>query len=156
MRRTIPMLVAFAWLGACGGDAPQEEVPAQGPTRADSVGLAVAAFDATLFDTISWETEQAAIDRGGLVYRISCSKCHGDAGRGNGNFVLQGDTLRPPSFLATDWRFVDDGPGLRQQIFTGTAAGMPYWGLLGQSNRDIDAVATYITDYLRPTYGEGV
>ena len=152
MRRMITVLIALAWLGACSQEAPQEEV-AQGPTWADSVELAESAFDATVFDTISWENEQAAIDRGGLVYRVSCSRCHGDGGRGNGNFVMRGDTLRPPSFLTDDWRFAEDGPGLRRQIFTGTAAGMPYWGLLGQSNRDIDAVAKYIVLFLRPNYG---
>ena len=155
MRRMITMLIAFAWLGACAQEAPQEEVP-QGPSRADSVDSAMAAFDAAVFDTISWETEQAAIDRGGLVYRISCSKCHGDGGRGNGNFTVQGDTLRPPSFLTTDWRFLDDGLGLREAIYVGNILGMPYWGLVGLKYRDIDSVAHYITGYLRPTYGEGM
>lgn len=155
MRRLITLLIAFAWLGACAQEAPQEEA-LPGLSRADSVDTAMAAFDAAVFDTISWETEQAAIDRGGLVYRISCSKCHGDGGRGNGNFTVQGDTLRPPSFLATDWRFLEDGIGLRRQIFIGNVAGMPYWGLVGLKYKDIDAVATYITAYLRPTYGEGM
>ena len=155
MRRTIPMLVALAWLGACAPEAPQEEVP-QGPSRADSVELAVAAFDATVFDTISWESEQAAIDRGGLVYRISCSKCHGDGGRGNGNFVAQGDTLRPPSFLTPDWQYTEDEIGLRERIFSGNVAGMPYWGLVGLGYRDMDAVAKYIVGFLRPNYGEGL
>ena len=155
MRRMITMLIAFAWLGACAQEAPPEEVP-EGPSPAELVDSAMAAFDAAAFDTISWESEQAAIDRGGLVYRISCSKCHGDGGRGNGNFVSKGDTLRPPSFLTADWRFTDDLPGLREQIFVGTADGMPYWGLLGQKYRDIDAAARYIIDYLRPTYGAGM
>ena len=154
MRRLIPTVVAFAWLGACAGEPPpQEEVP-QGPTRADSVGMAMEAFDAAAFDTIQWESTQAAIERGGLVFRISCSKCHGDGGRGNGNFVMQGDTLVPPSFLAADWRFAEDGVGLRQQIYTGNVAGMPYWGLVGLKYRDIDAVARYIMDFLRVNYGE--
>jgi mono/diheme cytochrome c family protein len=153
MRRLIPTVVAFAWLGACAAEAPQEEVP-QGPTRADSVGMAMEAFDAAAFDTIQWESSQAAIERGGLVYRISCAKCHGDGGRGNGNFVMQGDTLRPPSFLAADWRFAGDGVGLRQQIFSGNVAGMPYWGLVGLKYRDVDAVARYITDFLRVNYGD--
>ena len=155
MRRTIPVLAALAWLGACAGEAPQEEV-VQGPTRADSVAIAESAFEATAFDTISWESDQAATERGGLVYRISCAKCHGDGGRGNGNFVHQGDTLRPPSFLTTDWRFAEDPMGLRQAIFTGNVLGMPYWGLVGLKYRDVDAVARYITDFLRPNYGEGM
>ena len=98
--------------------------------------------------------DQEAVERGGLVYRISCSKCHGDGGRGNGNFVLQGDTLRPPSFLASDWRFAEDPVGLRQAIYTGNVAGMPYWGLVGLKYRDIDAVSRYVIDFLRVNYGE--
>lgn len=153
MRRTLPVLAALAWLGACGGGEPPPEVP-EGPSRADSVGMAATAFDSAAFDTISWETDQEAIERGSLVFRISCSKCHGDAGRGNGRFVLEGDTLKPPSFLAADWRFSDDPTGLRRQIFTGNVAGMPYWGLVGLKYRDIDAVAHYIMDFLRPNYGD--
>jgi len=155
MRRTIPVLIAFGWLGACGGEEPQEVVP-EGPSRADSVAVADSAFDATVFDTIAWEDDEAAIERGGLVFRISCSKCHGDGGRGNGNFVFQGDTLRPPSFLTSDWQYAEDAEGLRRRIFTGNIAGMPYWGLVGLGYKDIDAVARYITEYLRPNYGEGM
>lgn len=155
MRRVIPTLIALAWLAACGGKPPAEEqVVMQGPTRADSVAIAQAAFDATVFDTITWKTDQEAIERGGLVFRISCSKCHGDGGRGNGNFVVAGDTLRPPSFLAADWRFVEDPAGLRAYIFAGNEAGMPYWGLVGLKYKDIDAVARYIVDFLRVNYGQ--
>ena len=156
MRRFIPALFAFAWLGACTGEPPASGEPAvQGPSRADSVGLAMEAFDPAAFDTIAWDSAQAAIERGGLAVRISCAKCHGDGGRGNGNFVIQGDTLRPPSFLAEDWRFAEDPVELRRQIYTGNVAGMPYWGLVGLKYRDIDAVARYIIDFLRPTYGQG-
>ena len=154
MRRIIPTIIAFAWLGACGGEPPVQEVVDQGPSRADSVAIAVAAFDPAAFDTISWETPQAAIERGGLVYRISCSKCHGDGGRGNGNFAIAGDTLFPPSFLTADWRFAEDPMGLRQTIFSGNVAGMPYWGLVGLKYRDVDAVARYIVDFLRVNYGD--
>jgi len=155
MRRTIPLLLAFAWLGACGEPPPQEEV-VPGPSRADSVALAQAAFDATVFDTIAWDGDQTAVDRGALVYRVSCSRCHGDGGRGNGNFVVQGDTLRPPSFLAQDWQYAEDPMGLREKIFSGSVANMPYWGLVGLKYYNIDAVAEYIVGFLRPNYGEGM
>jgi mono/diheme cytochrome c family protein len=154
MRRLIPTIIAFAWIGACGGEPPAEEVIPEGPSRADSVAIAQAAFDASAFDTITWKTAQESVERGGLVYRISCSKCHGDGGRGNGNFVLAGDTLRPPSFLTSDWRFAEDPAGLRAYIFSGNVAGMPYWGLVGLKYRDIDSVALYITDFLRVNYGQ--
>jgi len=148
MSRWIPSLAALAVVVACSGEPPAAEAPS-GPTRADSVQMAMAAFDAAAFDTISWESDQAAAERGGLVFRISCSKCHGDRGAGDGGFVLQGDTLRPPSFLAPDWRFADDPMGLRRQIFSGNVAGMPYWGLVGLTYRDIAAVARYVLGTLR-------
>lgn len=154
MRRSVPILFAVSLLAACGGEPPAQEPVQQAPGRADSVAIAMAAFDAAAFDTITWETRQAALERGSIVFRVSCSKCHGDGGRGNGNFVMGGDTLRPPSFLATDWRFASDPVGLRQAIYTGNVAGMPYWGLVGLKYRDLDAVALYIVEFLRPNYGE--
>lgn len=154
MRRSIPLIAAFFCIGAWGCDsaAPPEE-QAQGPSRADSVGIAMQAFDATVFDTIAWESSNEAIQRGGLVFRISCVKCHGELGAGDGNFVLQGDTLRPPSFLAEEWAFADAPLPLRQYIFSGNAAGMPYWGLVGLKYKDIDAVSRYITENLRAAAG---
>jgi len=153
MLRTPGLLIALVWLGACAGERPPTERSST-DVPADSVGVATQAFDSAAFDSIAWDSDQAAIDRGSLVFRISCEKCHGDGGRGNGGFVLEGDTLRPPSFLTAEWRFAEDPLGLRRQIFTGTIAGMPYWGLVGLKYRDVDAVARYITDFLRPNYGE--
>ena len=151
MRRAFSVIVSLAWLGACAGEEPAPMV--EGPTRADSVAMAAEAFDSTAFDTIAWEGQpQTAVERGSLVYRISCSKCHGEVGRGNGGFVYQGDTLAPPTFLSEDWRFAEDPIGLRQYIFTGNVLGMPYWGLVGLQYRDIDAVAVFISDFLRENY----
>ncbi|MFQ5537368.1 MAG: c-type cytochrome [Gemmatimonadota bacterium] len=150
MRRMIPAALSLAWLAACGG-GEQAQAP-QGPTRADSVQMAMAAFDSTAFDTIQWESPDKAIERGSLVFRISCSKCHGEVGRGNGNFVFKGDTLRPPSFLTPDWKYADDPMGLRKKIFSGNVAGMPYWGLVGLKYRDVDAVARFIMEFLRTNY----
>lgn len=133
---------------ACGpAPEPMEEV--QGPTRADTVVMAMEAFDETVFDTIAWESDQARSDRGSLVFNISCSKCHGPRGAGDGGFVMQGDTLRPPSFLRPEWPLAQAPIALRQYIFSGNAAGMPYWGLVGLKYRDIDAVAHFIETPLR-------
>lgn len=153
MRRLFCLTLSLAWLAACGGGEPPAEAEVEGPNRADSVAMAAASYDASVFDTISWDEQpMSAVERGSLVYRISCAKCHGEVGRGNGDFVYQGDTLQPPSFLAEDWRFAGDPDGLREYIFTGNVVGMPYWGLVGLQYRDIDAVSRFITDFLRENY----
>ncbi len=153
MRRIVPLLVALAWVGACSRSEPATQ-GAGGSQGTDSVAMADSTFDSTVFDTLTWKTTQEAHDRGGVVFRVSCQKCHGDAGRGNGNFVLHGDTLRPTSFLAADWRYADDPIGLREKIFVGAPRGMPHWGIIGLGYRDVDAVARYITEVLRAKYKE--
>lgn len=152
MRRTSLTLVALAWLGACGGEAPPPPPAEEAPpklTRADSMKLAEAAFDSTVYDTIQWASEDAAMERGGLVYRISCQTCHGEGGRGGRGFIVQSDTLKPPGFTAADWKYAKDPVGLRKRIFTGAVLGMPYWGLVGMTEKDVDAVARYILGVLR-------
>ncbi len=141
-------------IGACGGPDEAEvraaEEAARYEAQADSVMLAESMYDPAAFDTISWATPEAKMDRGTVVWGVSCSKCHGPTGAGDGRFVQRGDTLYPPSFLDEDWRFADDLDGLRRQVFTGTAQGMPHWGFYGLKFRDIDAVAVYIQEKLRP------
>ena len=155
MRSFIPVVVALAWLGACGGKAPQQDPKvARDSIRADSVALADSVFSPAAFDTIKWKSKAEAIERGSLVFKISCVRCHGDGGGGRTNVVFQGDTLNPPSFLGKDWALATDTMGLRKKIFSGNVAGMPHWGLIGLHYRDVDAVARYITDFLRPNYGE--
>lgn len=152
MRRTIVTLTVLTWLGACGGEAPPPP-PAEEPpptlTRADSVEMALAAFDSTVYDTIQWASDDDAIKRGGLVYRVSCMTCHGEGGTGGRGFIVEGDTLRPPSFVTASWPFASDPVGLRRRIFSGAILGMPYWGLVGMTEKDVDAVARYITEALR-------
>lgn len=141
-RAVLAALLAAA--SGCGSpDAAEEQ--AHAPTSADSAEYAATLFDASAFDSVTWETTQAALDRGGVVFRFSCRKCHGEGGAGDGGFVADGDTLRPPSFLDPAWQFADDLDGLRQEIYTGTGVeGMPHWGLEGLKYRDIDAVAKYL------------
>lgn len=154
-RSTGSILALVLVLGACGDSteeqaalqAEQEAMMAQ--AQADTMAMAVAAFDPAGFDTISWDNQQAAMERGATVFRFSCQKCHGVNGAGDGGFVQAGDTLRPPSFREGDWRFAEDLDGLREQIFVGAAEGMPHWGLEGLKYRDVDAVARYIQSDLR-------
>lgn len=138
-------LAVLMGVAACGG-ADQEEPVTQ---QVDSIAMAAAAYEPAAFDTVTWETETAAVERGGVVWAYSCQKCHGVRGRGDAGFVLRGDTLRPPSFLAIDWQYGNDPDGLRRAIFTGNEEGMPHWGLIGLKAKDIDAVARYILQDLR-------
>lgn len=127
-------------LAACGGDA------GEGAEARDAAEVAAAAvIDPAHFDSIAWSTDRDALARGATVYSYSCARCHGDNGRGDGGYVLQGRLLRPPSFQTEDWRFANDLDGLRQAILRGNDKGMPHWGKAGLTPRDTDAVARYIT-----------
>lgn len=105
---------------------------------------ASAAFDQSVYDTLTWESDQARADRGAQVYNFSCTKCHGDEGLGDAGFVLGGDTLRPPSFREPTWAMAGDLEAIRNAIFVGTKRGMPHWGLEGLKAEAVDAVARYV------------
>lgn len=141
-----PLLVLVAV--ACAAEDEPE------PTM-DPATLAAEAFDPAGFDTISWESSDEATERGGIVYQYSCVKCHGPGGFGDGGFVQNGVTLRPPSFHQTGWEYAGDLEGLRRMIFTGREGGMPHWGLEGLKYRDVDAVSHYILGDLRSDGSQG-
>lgn len=146
MRCFAMFLAALFLTVGCGGGEPPAEEASAGP---DSTALAQAAYDPTMFDTISWESQEEAVERGQVVYRFSCLKCHGERGVGDAGFVRDGDTLQPPSFREADWPYAGDKAGIHEQVFVGTAEFMPHWGLVGLSPRDVDAVAIYIMEELR-------
>jgi mono/diheme cytochrome c family protein len=137
----VALVVAVA---GCGGEQAERQAAAP-----DSVALALAVITPATFDTVSWPSDSAAIARGAVVWTYSCRKCHGVDGSGNGGFVQQGDTVRPPTLLAPEWRLAGDRAAVREQIFTGTNAGMPHWGIVGLKPRDVDAAAIYIEKMLR-------
>jgi mono/diheme cytochrome c family protein len=138
-------LATLVGLVACGGGTSSREAA----VKVDSTGIAAAAYDSTAFDTIHWKDQKEALDRGAVVWAYSCQKCHGDQGRGDAGFVLHGDTLRPPSFLAMDWKYANDPEGIHKAIFAGNKEGMPHWGLVPLPAKDIDAVTQYILKKLR-------
>jgi mono/diheme cytochrome c family protein len=144
--RSLLTLATVTLLAACGGGS--EEAVESGPSAADSVEAAVAQFDPAGFDTITWESHEDAVVRGSVVFSYSCARCHGRYGEGDGGFVSQGDTLRPPDFTTVDWRFIEDLDGLREFIFVGAEGGMPHWGLEGLKYKDVDAVAKFLQDGL--------
>lgn len=141
---SILLATAVVALAACGGGEDAEVQ--QAPSAADTVQAAMAQFDAAAFDTVTWEKPADAVVRGSVVFNYSCKKCHGPQGYGDGGFVMQGDTLRPPSFHDPDWKFKNDLAGLRRQISIGTTEGMPHWGLEGLKAKDVDAVAHFILE----------
>jgi mono/diheme cytochrome c family protein len=151
MRRFITVLALAAISTGCGGGEPAQDQE-EGPTQAqrDTMAMAAEAYDPAAYDTITWDSLGAAVERGQVVYQFSCQKCHGADGAGEAGFVRGGDTLRPPSFAAPDWELAGDTAGIREQIFVGTAESMPHWGLAGLKPRDIEAVSIYILETMRP------
>ena len=142
----LPLAVALATV-TCG---PSEEEIALAEKAAaaaaeDSLlAAADAAFDASVYDTLTYESEEAALERGQQVYTFSCARCHGDQGLGDAEFVHGGETLTPPSFREATWRMAGDKEAIRKAIFVGTAENMPHWGLEGLKAESVEAVARYI------------
>ena len=147
MRRLTMALALPFLLAACGGGDTEE----QAGTAADTVAMALAAYDPALFDTISWSADSAQNNRGVVVWNFSCKKCHGQLGHGDGEDLAKlaelGDTVAPPNF-ATSWRFGSDKEAVIKAIFAGSAEGMPHWGVSGMKPRDIDAVAAYTLQHV--------
>jgi mono/diheme cytochrome c family protein len=151
MKNTSFFLVALLGLAACN-EVP--ETGAAGTATRDTLAAAETQFAETVFDTIQWPSDSAAAERGAVVWKVGCAQCHGLEGRGDAGFVNeQGDTLRPPSFIAPDWQLAQNPREIRRKVYVGNAQGMPHWGLRRMAPRDIDAVTEYITMRLRPRKG---
>ena len=117
--------------------------------RAESVAQAEAQYDASVFDTVTWESPEARLERGAVVWRSSCEKCHGGQGAGDGEMAVA-DSIGMPSFADADWAYAGNVSAIRHRIYVGHESEMPNWGLHGLKYRDVDAVAGYIAEVLRP------
>lgn len=137
------VLLLSAFAAACG-EAPEP----QARTEADLVAQAAIVYDPAAYDTVTWASHEEAIARGRDIFAWACAECHGPRGAGDGGRVVDGDTLRPPSFLADDWAY-DDADALHRKVFVGNELGMPHWGLRQMRPRDIVAVERYIREELR-------
>lgn len=142
-------LLLFAFAG-CGGESAADREARLQAARADSVRMAEEVYDATVFDTVRWESMEAQVQRGAMVWRASCAKCHGTEGRGDGDAAQQLG-LEVPSFLAPDWSLAYEKDSLRHRIFVGLMGPITNWGLHGLKYRDIDAAAAYINTLVAPT-----
>ncbi|UCC70963.1 MAG: c-type cytochrome [Gemmatimonadota bacterium] len=135
--------LALVALAGCGGETAADREARMQAARADSLAMAQELYNATVFDTVSWESPDARVQRGALVWRASCEKCHGEGGRGDG-LGAQQLGIDVPSFLVPDWKYTYEADSLRERIFVGLAGEMPNWGLHGLGYRDIDAAVAYI------------
>lgn len=136
-------LVILVLLTGCAGD------DFEAPSRSARVQEAEAAYQAERFDSISWSDAQRRSRHGNEVYASRCRSCHGTLGRGVTAYARERD-LAVPSLVEPDWRYATSVDSVRHRIFVGHERGMPTWGIAGISPRDIDAVASYVLDVLRP------
>ena len=152
MKKTIVGLALVALLSGCGGGGDEvPEVPAEDAlraARADSVARAVEMYDAAVFDTLTWENDNARWERGGVVWSFTCQRCHGADGKGQGEDAVNFE-ITVPDMTTADWQYAGDLPGIREKIFVGHETEMPSMGLIGLSYQDVDAAAHYIDDLLR-------
>jgi mono/diheme cytochrome c family protein len=118
--------------------------PDRRDVEARETALAEERYDPATFDTVVWVSQEAAIERGRDIYAWVCADCHGPEGRGDGGRVIDGDTIRPPSFHREGWPFADQPDELHRRVFVGNALGMPHWGLRLMRPRDIVALEQYI------------
>lgn len=145
----VGLLARAGWLALVTlalGCGKKEFEPPSDETR---VSEAVADFDPAWFDTIEWaDNEQMLID-GASVYASTCRDCHGTMGAG-GTAYAATRQLAVPSLVSENWEHRDDLPSVRRIVFSGHLGGMPTHGIAGISLREIDAVARYVLEQLRP------
>lgn len=151
MRFSTVCMIALVGLVGCEREAKTQAAAEESPQSAaqDTLAVALAQYNDAVYDTVTSVSKADDLRRGAQVYAWACAQCHGPKGKGDGGFVLNGDTLHPPSFVEPEWRFAKDAPGLRKRIFVGNTRGMPHWGLRQMQARDIKFVQEYILDDLR-------
>jgi mono/diheme cytochrome c family protein len=118
------------------------------PDRGERVREAAAHFAPALFDTITWGAPDQRSQVGNQVYIDKCRTCHGPLGEGQTDYA-RGQGLEVPSLVGAGWALADPD-SLHRVIYVGHVQGMPIFGDGAITPREIDAVAGYILDVLRP------
>jgi mono/diheme cytochrome c family protein len=118
------------------------------PDRTQRVLEAEGRYSAALFDSISWASQEARVLEGNTVYAEDCRRCHGQLGEGRTDYARERN-LTVPSLVEPDWPLAEMD-SLRRGIYVGHESGMPVFGEGGLSLWQVDAVAAYILDVLRP------
>ncbi|MDX1495134.1 MAG: c-type cytochrome [Longimicrobiales bacterium] len=125
------------------------------PDREARVADADARFQEVRFDTLTWSSDEERAFLGNAIYASRCRDCHGTLGRGSTPYA-QSRRLDVPSLVEPEWRMAESADSVRHRVFVGHASGMPTWGVGGLNHREIDAVAFYILERLRPeVVGDG-
>jgi mono/diheme cytochrome c family protein len=140
----------LAGLLACvAATAACEEKRFDAPDRAERVEEAEALYSPAMFDTIAWASAEERLFVGNDVFGAHCRRCHGPFGEGDTPYARERG-IEVPSLVEPEWEYEGDLDAVRRRIFAGHPAGMPVWGFGGTTLREIDAVAYYILEQLRP------
>lgn len=118
------------------------------PDRSERIREAEAAFSPVLFDSVAWASDSVRAFSGNTIYAEKCGRCHGPLGRGNTDYARERG-LEIPSLVEAEWAMASLDT-LRHVIFVGHEDGMPIYGAGGITPREIDGVAYYILNVLRP------
>ena len=141
MRRAVLTVSLFVWV-ACEGH--EFHPPSAEARRVE----AESAFAQTRFDTVQWANAETRASEGNEVFAAHCRRCHGTLGRGDGE-LARAQKLAVPSLVEPNWRYAA-ADSIRHRVFIGHYPEMRTWGIAGLTQRDIDAVAHYIAERLRP------
>lgn len=136
------VLAAVAATAACGGHDFEP------PDRVEAVRLASVAYESALFDTVAWETPAEEETVGNLVYVKQCRNCHGPFGGGDTEYARERG-LEVPSLVEPDWPKAHRD-SVRLDVYAGHEEGMPVFVAHKLTLREIDAVAAYVVNVLRP------
>ena len=141
-RGTILVIASLVGLTGCGH---KEFDP---PDREARIQDAEVLFTGVLFDTLTWENDVVRARTGNEVFARTCRNCHGTLGQGDTDYA-QARGLTVPSLVEPEWPLASID-SVRHRVFVGHAGGMPTWGVAGITTAEIDAVAYYVIEGLRP------
>lgn len=137
------LLVGTAGLVGCG------EYEFHPPDRDAQVAEAAAGFSLETYDSVTWVSDSIRSLEGSVVWSSQCRNCHGPLGSGATAYA-ENQGLDVPSLVTPDWRYAGQRDSVLLRIHSGHAEGMPTWSVAGISPREIDAVAYYLLEVLRP------
>jgi mono/diheme cytochrome c family protein len=140
--RVAALLVAVLLTAAC--EKPEYERP----PRDEQVAQADSMLTMEAFDTLTWASDAERAEAGNNIYAAKCRSCHGYMGQADTDYARERN-IDVPSLVREDWPY-QNILAVRRVIFIGHADGMPTFGVAGITPREIDAVAYYLMEVLRP------